>query len=150
MTVLDGLPKEKLDEAAILARLDQAGEANRKAQETFKAKQVWVDTGVKRSAFETNERFVETQTHKIAEMELQLKTAKDALKAAQAQSKILAKDLTAAEEAYQGAPAGEPIDVTALATELQSAQRTIARSICGRNMTGCGRSWMRSSAKLRT
>ena len=64
------------------------------------------------------------QTHKIAEMELQLKTAKDALKAAQAQSKILAKDLTAAEDAYQAAPAGEPIDVTALATELQSAQRT--------------------------
>ena len=125
MTVLDGLPKEKLDEAAILAKLDQAGEANRKAQETFKAKQVLGGiAGVKRNAFETNERFVETQTHKIAEMELQLKTAKDALKAAQAQSKILAKDLTAAEEAYQGAPAGEPIDVTALATELQSAQRT--------------------------
>jgi hypothetical protein len=125
MQVLDGLPAEKLDDAAILARLDKAGEANRNAQEVFKAKQVLGGiAGVKRNSFEQNERFAETQTHKIAEMELQLKTAKDALEAAQAQSKVLGKDLTEAEHAYEAAPAGEPIDVTALMAELQSAQRT--------------------------
>lgn len=125
MTVLDGLPKEKLDEAAILKNLNDAGEANRKAQEIFRAKQeLGGKVGLARNAFEANERTVQGQTGRIEDLELQLKTAKDALKAAKDQSKRLSADLDAAEKAYQAAPEGEPVDVNALTAELQSVQRT--------------------------
>jgi DNA repair exonuclease SbcCD ATPase subunit len=125
MVTLEGLPQEKLDEAAILKQLNEAGEANRKAQEVFRAKQaLGAQVGVARSAFENNERTVETQTHRITELELQLKTAKDALKAAQGQSRELGKALHNAETAYEAAPSGEPVDVGALTAELQAAQRT--------------------------
>lgn len=125
ITVLDGLPKEKLDEAAILEKLNSAGEANRKAQETFRAKQeLGAHVGVKRAAFEQNERFLESQSQKIEEIERQLLLARQAEQAALGERKRLERELLEAERAHEAAPAGEPVDVGALTTELQSAQRT--------------------------
>ena len=125
MTALEGLPKEKLDESAILAKLDEAAEANRRMQETFKAKQ---DLGQAvtqaRQAFEGGEREAERITQTIAVLETQLKQAKDNLKIMSDKNKTLGKALTEAERAHEAAPSGEPVDVGALTAELQSAQRT--------------------------
>jgi hypothetical protein len=125
MQTLEGLPKEKLDEAAILEKLEAAGESNRKAQEIFKVKQ---ELGQKarsaREAMEVNERLIETQKQKIEELENQLKAQRLILKAAENTRKSLMLSAGEAQVAYEAAPAGDPIDVSALTAELQSAQRT--------------------------
>lgn len=125
MQTLEGLPFEKLDEGAILAKLNEAGEANRKAQDTFKAKQ---ELGSKaasaRAAIEDNERLITSQTSKVKDLEEQLKTARNVLKAAENTRKSLMLAAGEAQVAYEAAPAGDPIDVGALTAELQSAQRT--------------------------
>jgi chromosome segregation ATPase len=133
MVVLDGLPKEKLDEAAILTKLEQAGEANKKAQETFQAKQ---NLGAEASRIgiekTDNQRFINEQKEKIEELKKKLELAEQALDAAQQLQKEIEKRHKAAERAFHDAPAGEPIDVGALTNELQSAQRT-NRAIDTRN-----------------
>lgn len=125
MQTLEGLPFEKLDEGAILAKLEQAGEANRKMQEVFKAKQ---ELGKKaasaHAAMDDNERFIAMQKDKIKGIEDQLAEAKKVLKAAENSSKSLAKVADERQKDYENAPAGDPIDVGALTAELQSAQRT--------------------------
>jgi hypothetical protein len=94
-------------------------------QETFRAKEALASKVAHvRSQFEGNERLVQADTNRIAGLEEQLKTAKAALKTAQENTKTLGKELVAAELAYDAAPAGEPVDVNALTTELQSVQRT--------------------------
>lgn len=125
MTVLEGLPAEKLDEAAILAKLEAAGEANKRAQEAYQHKQ---DLGAEASRIgirlQDNQRFQDQQEEAIAELEKKLELAKQALQVAIDEHKAIAKEHKAAEKAFQNAPAGEPVDVGALTQELQSAQRT--------------------------
>lgn len=125
MPTLEGLPKEKLDEAGILEKLEAAGESNRKAQEVFRAKQelgaaaarVGVEVTQKQSA-------IESIQGKIELLEKELKRAKEELSAARKEHTALETQRKRAEEAFRAAPAGEPIDVSALTAELQSAQRT--------------------------
>ena len=125
MAELAGLPKEKLDEKTVLRQLNNAGEENRKAQEVFKAKQ---DLARKvadaRKEFEEGESQAKQLVRTIGDLELKLKEAKHALQVRGADNKALGKLLVEAENAYQAAPVGEPIDVTALTVELQSIQRT--------------------------
>ena len=125
MQTLDGLPKEKLDESAILAKLEDAGESNRKAQETFKAKQQLGERARSaRLAMEANDDLIAIRKRKIEELEEELKTQRNVLKAAQNTSKSLGTSAGEAQAAYEAAPEGHPVDVTALTVELQSAQRT--------------------------
>jgi hypothetical protein len=125
LVTLDGLPKEKLDEAAILGKLEAAGESNRKAQEMFRAKQTLeIKARSAREAIEVNEKFIDDQAQKIADLEEKLKAAKLVLTAAKNTRRSLALSAGEAQVAYEAAPAGDPIDVMALTTELQSAQRT--------------------------
>jgi DNA repair exonuclease SbcCD ATPase subunit len=125
MKTLEGLPFEKLDEGAILVKLNEAGEANRKAQQTFKAKQdLEAKAASARAAIADNERLITSQAAKVEELEEQLKQARQVLKASQNVRKSLATAADEAQAAYEAAPAGDPIDVGALTAELQSAQRT--------------------------
>jgi len=123
--VLQGLPKEKLDEAAILGKLEQAGEANRKAQEIFQARQ---ELGAKAARLGVDKvrklDEIETQTKAIAMIEEQLKAARKKLDALTKEYEGLEEQRKQAEAAFQAAPAGEPVDVAALTAELQSVQRT--------------------------
>lgn len=125
MNVLEGLPKEKLDEAAIVAKLNDAGEANRRAQEVFKAKQ---DLGAKAARLGiskmNNAAAIEALQGIIAERERQLQQAKEKLETLASDHTRLTKAHEEAEKAFQDAPVGEPVDVGALTAELQSAQRT--------------------------
>ena len=125
MNVLQGLPTKKLDEAAILKKLEDAGELNRKAQEIFqarqelgaKAAQLGVDKTRAGEAIETQRKAIELLKKELAAAEAKLKTLEDD------QAEVTAR-WKKAEAAFKAAPAGEPVDVTALTTELQSVQRT--------------------------
>ena len=125
MNVLQGLPKEKLDEGAILKKLEEAGETNRKAQETFQARQ---QLGVKAAQLGVDKTragdAIEDQKKTIELLKRELAKAEEKLKTLEAEHKELAAQHKQAEAAYQAAPAGEPVDVGALTAELQSVQRT--------------------------
>ena len=125
MTTAEGLPLEKLDEDSILKKLEEAGEANRKAQEVFKAKQdLEFEAAKARSAITQNENLISDQQDKIAEIERTLRQAQQVLAAAEKVRESLALKAGEIQARYEAAPAGDPIDVTALTAELQSAQRT--------------------------
>jgi hypothetical protein len=125
MATLEGLPKEKLDDAAILAQLNEAAEANRKAQATYKAKQDLGAAAARMGAeVENMDQRISGQLGRIEEMKKELAEAERFLKDWKHERAELAKKHKAAEERYQAAPAGDPIDVGALTAELQSAQRT--------------------------
>lgn len=125
MTVLEGLPKEKIDTASIVEKLNQAGELNRAAQQTFAAKQ---ELGAKAAQLGLDKTRkageIDAQEKTIKLIEEQLATAKTKLKNLREELAGLTKQQAAAEKEFQNAPAGEPVDVTALTTELQSAERT--------------------------
>jgi DNA repair exonuclease SbcCD ATPase subunit len=122
---LAGLPKEKVDEAAILTRLNEAGELNRQAQDIFRAKQ---DLGAKAAQLGVDianyVRTHEAQENKIALLEEEVKKAKNDLKRIKTERAELEVKRIDAEKAFKAAPAGDPIDVAALTAELQAAQRT--------------------------
>jgi AAA domain len=125
MTVLDGLPKKKLDEDAILKKLNDAGAANKKAQAAFQNKQELGAAAARLGTARTdNDKFIAEQKAKIERIEQDLRLAKDALKAAETDSKRLAAEHGAAQAKFDTAPAGELVDVAALTMELQNAQRT--------------------------
>jgi hypothetical protein len=127
ISVLDGLPKEKLDEGAVLAKLNNAAELNRKAQELFQAKQTLgaeaARIGVERTEAE---RRIQAKQQHIEALKQQLKTAEGELKTLEADEKKIKSRFQAAEAAFHAAPEGQPVDVAALTAELTSVQRTNA------------------------
>lgn len=125
MRVLDGLPREKMDEAAILARLNAAGEENRKAQAVFQQKQE-LGAAAARIVEEKGRcaRAMDAQRDKIEMLEKALAEAKTQAGALQDEFDQIELKRIDAEQAFHAAPAGEPVDVTALTAELQNAQRT--------------------------
>lgn len=125
ITVQDNLPKMKVDDAAIIEKLNSANTSNQTAQAQFKAKQeLGAQAGVAKNAVEDHRNFIEDQRRKVENLEAQLKVAKDAVTAAELALPNL--EATAAEKQaeYEAAPAGELIDVAALTQQLQEAQLT--------------------------
>jgi predicted ATP-dependent endonuclease of OLD family len=118
MTVMEGLPKKKVDESSILAKLNEAGERNRQAQEVFKAKQ---ELGA--AAAEIGVRKVNQQTQ-ISDTRQQIERLTRALAQMEEELKSIEYSHAEAEKKYREAPAGELVDVGALTEQLQSAQRT--------------------------
>jgi len=125
LQVLAGLPKEKIDTAAIEVRLNSAGEANRQMQEVFKAKQELgaVASRIGSDRARVDRQVMDKESH-ITSLEAQLKSAKDDLRSLKADRDRIEKQRIEAEEKFQAAPAGDPVDVGSLVEELQSAQRT--------------------------
>jgi DNA repair exonuclease SbcCD ATPase subunit len=121
-----GLPAEKLDEAAVLAKLNSASAENAKAQEAFKAKQVLgVALAVARRGVAQMDDRIEGKRAEVAALERQLAQARDTLRALEEEYLPAEKTkLEAAELAYNSADDGTPIDVSALTEELQRVQLT--------------------------
>jgi hypothetical protein len=125
MNVLQGLPKDKLDESAILKNLEAAGELNRRAQEIFAAKQKLGAAAAQLGVDKTRANdAIEGQEKTIALLKKELERAEAQRETLKAEKLEIEKQWKKAEAAYQAAPSGEPIDVTALTVELQAAQRT--------------------------
>ena len=125
ITLQDGLPRQKLDEAAVLAKIAEANEANKNASALMRAKnELGGQVGIAKNQADENTRFIESQQAKIAELEVQLDHAKKALVAARNAGTQLEQAQRVAQEAYDAAPAGEMADMVALTNELQQVQIT--------------------------
>lgn len=125
METLEGLPAQKVDESAILAKLNNAGEANRKAQETWRAKQELGQTAARIGVEKIEkERQINNQRFVIQELQKQIDQANKTLTDMEQQLVVLEERRQEAEEWFQAAPSGESVDVSALTQELQNAQRT--------------------------
>jgi chromosome segregation ATPase len=125
MNVLEGLPKQKIDEAAIVTKLNQAAESNRKAQEIFSARQE-LGAAAARIGIEKIElhRRIEAKESDIEKLEKLLAAGRKELTTMLKEEEAVTKRHKQAEDTFRAAPAGEPIDVGTLTAELQSAQRT--------------------------
>lgn len=125
ITVQDKLPKVKVDEAAIIEKLNSANTSNQTAQAQFKVKQeLGAQAGVAKNGVEDHRNFIDDQRRKVENLEAQLKVARDAVIAAELALPNL--EATAAEKLaeYEAAPAGELTDVALLTQQLQEAQLT--------------------------
>jgi DNA repair exonuclease SbcCD ATPase subunit len=126
ITVQEGLPKEKLSEADVLAKLQGANAENQAAQEQFKAKQRLSDASTAaRRAIEDNNRAHAQIKDEMVELEAKLIELRLLLEQCEkAKINVLLPNLEQADKAYADAPAGELVDVTALTQELQTVQLT--------------------------
>jgi len=125
MVVQDGLPKEKLDESEIRAKMGAATETNARARDLDRAKQdAYVEL--------TNARFkVSQKGDAIARTKRELEEAEKKVRGLRASVGILQKEQGALSEAvkplqekHEAMPAGELIDVSALSAELDRIQVT--------------------------
>jgi DNA repair exonuclease SbcCD ATPase subunit len=126
ITVQEGLPKDKLDEAAAMAKLNNASAENAKAQQAFRAKQeLGTELGKARHAVTQNQEQAEYKRAEIEALQRQLKNAEETLGriTGEIATKLTAK-VDTAEKTYNEADEGAPVDVAALTAELQQAQLT--------------------------
>jgi DNA repair exonuclease SbcCD ATPase subunit len=125
MHVVEGLPKEKVDTAAIVAKLNDADQANKEAQKVFAAKQ---ELGAKAAQLvlecERKAEDVEAAERKIKLLEAELEKAQKEKRRLELERSEMEIDRIDAKEAWEKAPAGKFIDVGALTVELQSAEMT--------------------------
>jgi DNA repair exonuclease SbcCD ATPase subunit len=132
MTVLGGLPKDKLDEDAILAKLNAANEDNRKAQDVLKARQelgaaaamIGMEEQRKRQEIEVQESEIKAQKHTLEMVKKQIAESEANLKNLRGECEQIKQRKETKEAEFHAAPAGELVDVAALSAELQSVQRT--------------------------
>jgi hypothetical protein len=123
--VAPDLPKDPIDEQAILTRLNEAGEQNKHAQEIFKTKQQLLQASQSADdAVADNARFIADRDKQIIELQRQLDAVLVSRKAAKDEINSLHQAAEEKKAAFEAAPAGDPIDVTAITQKLQEAQRT--------------------------
>jgi DNA repair exonuclease SbcCD ATPase subunit len=126
INVLDGLPKAKIDEAAIMAKLNDASAENTRQIEISRAKEDM------RRTMENARGFVDANESTQATLNAEIERLKQKLAAAKTENAELARALADAKHAWEKAPSGELVDVAALTQNLASAQRT-NRAIDERN-----------------
>jgi chromosome segregation ATPase len=125
MTVLPALPKEKLDEAAVIAELNAAGEENRKAQEQFKQREALkarVDNAER--DYRSHETFLASQRRELIKLEKQLESVKKDILAGEIASENLTVKAAESMANFAAAPEVQLVDVAALTAKLQEAQAT--------------------------
>lgn len=123
MTVQAGLPAEKMDEAPVREKMHRATEANAGAQALDKAKnelQRDVDTAA-RTVVGLESELAECRRD-IARLHQDLLQAQEAEKVWTKKLVRATEDQFAASEAWEAAPAGEIVDVSAVALELENVQ----------------------------
>jgi ABC-type cobalamin/Fe3+-siderophores transport system ATPase subunit len=132
MTVISPLPKEKLDENGILAKLNAANADNQKAQDVFKARQeigaaaagLVIQEQQKLNEIEVQRSQIKAQKHTLEMVKKEIAAAEEKLESLRAESERIRQDKEAKHAEFDAAPAGELVDVTALTAELQGVQRT--------------------------
>lgn len=134
--VLEGLPKEKVDEQAILERLNAAGERNKEARKVYEAKQelgaAAARIGLEKVQLRSKAEKLETE---IADLEKTVRAKREEHGRILSDLGKLDTRHKQAEAEFQNAPAGEEIDVAALTEQLTAAQRT-NRAIANRESYG--------------
>jgi predicted ATP-dependent endonuclease of OLD family len=123
ITVQQGLPKTKQDDAPILQALTDAGQRNLEARrldnEKAKAEDAW--KAAQRATIQA-EQSAESQKAEIHSLELQLASARQKLITYQEELLQKSELENSARSAWLSMPNGEMVDVAALTTELQAVQ----------------------------
>lgn len=123
MTVQAGLPAEKLDEVPVREKMHRATDANANAQTIDKAKnELRREVDVKARAATDAESELSECRRNIARLNEQLLTAQEQEKKCAAKLKQTVRDHESANDAWVAAPAGELVDVSAIALELENVQ----------------------------
>ena len=124
MVVQDGLPKEKLDETEIREKMAGATAANTAAREADQKRSELVSAAerAERAFVENKDRIQEVEL-RVSELRSQLASSEDLLRHL---SNVKYKELNtaweAAEKKVRDAPAGQLVDVSQLAGELEHIQ----------------------------
>lgn len=123
ITYSPNLPKDKIDEAEILARLEKAGQQNSELEQTMRARQE-LATAAERATktVKDNEATIARASESIQELEQKLNVARQALEAAQSIHTKLLTDEAIAKQAHAEAPAAELVDTQPIIIELNRAQ----------------------------
>jgi hypothetical protein len=123
MTVQDGLPAAKVDDAELLEALNTAGAANKRIEEErkYKANAGYVLEGKKRDVGECRNRIAQAETN-LANAEAAVKMAKEALAARKLELADDSRALKTAQAEFDECPEPEFVDVSKLSQELQQAQ----------------------------
>jgi len=123
VTVQDGLPKDKLDEASVLAKLNNASAENAEIQETFRLKQRFsLHASEAEKAVSQNKTKIENIKGQIVNIKKALKESEAQLQEAEIEQGRLITEKEKAEIAYKEAPEGTLIDVGELLKEQQHIQ----------------------------
>lgn len=123
MTVQEGLPAEKVDEAAIMAQLGDVGSANDEARRVDAEKaQLGSYADLQKRELEKMDSHLAQLQKQIAETQALLDRLKDEFTMAKDGRVDLAELAQDALDSFRNAPAGEFADVSALTSQLQEAQ----------------------------
>lgn len=121
--VQDGLPKAKVDESAILEKINHANAANAKAGATLRKKQeLGAELGKAQAAESQHLQFIHEQEEKIKQLKAELAKAEKNLLAAVSTKRSMEQATADARAAYESAPEGEVVDVALFTAELAQAQ----------------------------
>ena len=125
IAIVQDLPKERIDEEAIMERLNRASEINRKAQEVDKERS---EVGLKctrRASSVANAEFeIESREAEVKRLEALLEAARNVLKVSVERLAEEKKRFEDTKQLYESMPAGEYVDSSELTRELQQAQIT--------------------------
>ena len=129
----EGLPAERVDEAAIVKEMEEAAEKNRELQQAMKSRQELAE-GMRNAIRKAEDAQLETAKTRarIMEIESQLQAEKQKLAKAEAAENAMAQAVKLAREQYESAPEVNLIDVSELAKKLTEAT-TINREITKRD-----------------
>jgi AAA domain-containing protein len=118
MRTLAGLPKEKLDEAALFEKLNRAGEANERARKLDTEKRQLGATAAQLGVDKVKKQ------GEIDYLEEEIRKLQGQIKQRAAELKTLEIEHAKAEKIFKAAPEGEFVDPTAISVQLQRAQET--------------------------
>lgn len=116
--LFENLPKKKIDETKIFAKLDQANRTNAEAQTLTSAK------AAKLIHVEGLRRDQERKVDEIEAVRQQIEKLKQEVEARYQRLTELAGRIEEAEADFQAAPEGRMVDVAAISEELRNAQNT--------------------------
>ena len=120
-----GLPKEKVDEAEIVTRRQEANQANMQMAERLAEKNRLGQALKDAESAENQQREqIEEQKELINRLEMQLTTAKKGLADFSVVLEKLGETVSTARLAWEQAPAAEMVDLSPLDAELEQAQLT--------------------------
>lgn len=123
ITVQEGLPKEKLSEANVLAKLEGANAANQAAQATFKAKQkLQMAVTAAQRALQEKDAIIAAHCERVVALEKELRIARGQIAEDEMARVNLVAGLEQAMTTYSEAAEGTLVDVSALTQELQQVQ----------------------------
>lgn len=124
-TYSPNLPKDKIDEAEILGRIEAANERNKQLDQIAAAKRK-LGVAIERaaSAVQLNENTIKGARALISELEQKLERERKTLEAAESVHVQLMTQEATAKQNYEEAPTAELVDTQPMLEELQRAQLT--------------------------